>query len=142
MTATVIQGTKRGTGAKVSQIIYENNTGGNVRLIIYFMNFHSRSMGSTKTYMGPDAPNDDNLGHTSGSYPNTVEFDPGADFWFGKSMAVYMQSDVNNYNAGGNTGYHPTEMILANGYKLYVYSNEQYLTDDRVCQYSMVAIPE
>ena len=92
--------------------------------------------------MGPDAPNDDNLGHAQGNYPNTVEFDPGADYWFGKSLAVYMQSDVNNYNAGGNTGYHPTEMILANGYKLYVYSNAQYLTDDRVCQYSMVAIPE
>ncbi len=142
MTSTVIQGTKRGTGAKVSQIIYENNTGGNVRLIIYFMKFHSKSNGSSKTFMGPDAPNDDDLGHHTGSYPNTVEFDPGQDFWMGKSMAVYQQTDNNNYNAGGHSGYHPTEMILANGYKFYVYSNAAYLTDDRVCQYSMVAIPE
>ena len=142
MTATVIQGVQRGTGTKLSHVIYDNTTGGNVRLIIYFIKFESKSMGASKLFMGPTAPNDDNAGHSQGNHPNTIEFDTGQTMYAGHNMAIYLHSDYTIHNAAGSSGHMATEMMLANGYKLFVYSNEHYLTDDVVCQYNMVAIPE
>tara|TARA_B100000131_G_C17958773_1_gene549523 strand:+ start:458 stop:880 length:423 start_codon:yes stop_codon:yes gene_type:complete len=140
MTATVINATTFGTGAKVSQAIYDNNTGGNVRLIIYFIKFHSQSGGFTKCFVGPTAPNDDSLPYQT--YPNTIEFDPGNSMVAGHNMGIYEASQNTLHNAGSSSGYMPVELVLADGYKFWVFSNSPYTSSDVVCQYNLLAIPE
>ena len=140
MTATVINANKMGTGAKVSQIIYDNNTGGNVRLIIYYIKFYSQSGGFTKCFVGPTAPNDDSLAYQT--YTNTIEFDPGNSMVAGHNMGLYEANDYALHNALGSSGYMPVELVLADGYKFWVYSNAPYASNDVVCAYNMLAIPE
>tara|TARA_B100000427_G_scaffold97213_1_gene80020 strand:- start:397 stop:822 length:426 start_codon:yes stop_codon:yes gene_type:complete len=140
MTSTVIQEVKRGTGSNISQVIYDNTTGGNVRLIIYFMKFDSKAGGHSTIFMGPDAPNDDNLMHGTGSYPNTLEFGINDNLWLGRHMTY--AGFANSHNSGGSSGYMPSELMLADGYKLYLYTNSAYQNDDVACMYNILVIPE
>ena len=112
---------------------YTNNTGGNVRVIIYWLHIYWNSSEYVKLVWG-------DLNGTSEDYvEHIIDEGQNGQIRFGKGVAAYVEGDraINNAYAQDSFAA-PTEIFLANGHVFRITAEE----DEDVKGYNVVIIPE
>tara|TARA_B100001094_G_scaffold239160_1_gene234671 strand:- start:1716 stop:2156 length:441 start_codon:yes stop_codon:yes gene_type:complete len=146
MTAVVLNQVLLGDSSSPTvKVIYNNTTGGNVRLIFNFFHVESSSSGYVRIFSGPEPPymsTGNDIGHPQGNYLTTVKYDFSAGSMIGKNLATYQANDRSPRNAAGNPVTFPTELVLANSHKFCIWHNGGFNSDDVLCSYNILAIPE
>tara|TARA_B100000427_G_scaffold165591_1_gene137567 strand:- start:796 stop:1254 length:459 start_codon:yes stop_codon:yes gene_type:complete len=152
MASTVVNGAIRGTGSHVIQTLYNNTTGGNVRIVWNWMVVGTAGNGRTdqhqKILYGPtptiaNAQMDDcNLQHAQGNNLNVVDFTIRKGMQCGRDLAQASQSDHVFYNMTGTSGYFPLQMMIANTHKVMLWTKDTVESGDVAMTYNFVAIPE
>ena len=138
MAATVYTGRKQ-------NFTYTNNTGGNVRLIIYWLYVY-QTAGADRLTMRWGT-------QTSGGFPANASYTNWAEsydwggsktFYMGKNMISSNSSDKNGLNASPGEGYsYPGEIYLANGHVFEIKSTGSTSDiEERIMGYNIVVIPE
>ena len=118
---------------------YTNSTGGNVRLIIYWL-FVDQSAGADRLQMRWGAS-----GFSGNTYAETAECGGSIDFHMGKNCIVSNNNDKVSSNAQGTGASFsfPGEIYLANGHVFELIStNSGSAAPDRIMGYNIVVIPE
>ena len=114
---------------------YTNSTGGNVRVIIYWLHIQYTSSEWVKLIFG-----DTTGGTSSNDYVEyTLDVGSSGTLRFGKNVAAYAEGDraLNNmYSTDPFAA--PTEIFLANGHVFRIDAQE----DADVLAYNFVVIPE
>lgn len=152
MTATVHRGILLGNGTNHLQNFYTNSTGGNVRIVWYYMNLGNTSPYECRLFVGsttPTAPTDPNqsLDYTWPGDASTMRFDNfgTGNFYTGKHIGIAGSSAYGAGGAGGpSSGHFPTELILPNGDKMWLYVPNQIGTAyyEFAMRYNFIEIPE
>ena len=150
MAATVYNGVLLGTGNHVVRTLYENTTGGNVRILWNWLKGGgSGADQDRKIFYGPSPTfspssylNSGNLNHTGGDNLSVIDFEVRKDLATGKELARATQSDINFYKMTGTSGYFPLEIMLANTHKISLWTESGINTNDVAIAYNFVVIPE
>ena len=146
MTAVVLNQVLLGDSSSPTvKVIYNNTTGGNVRLIINFLHVESSSSGYVRIYTGPEptVTPSGTVGHGQGNFLTTVKYDFSTGAMVGRNLGTYNSgSDRPSRNAYGNSVGFPTELMLANTHKFCIWHNGGFNSDDKLCSYNILVIPE
>jgi len=152
MTAAVYRGILLGTGANHLQQFYYNQTGGNVRIVWYFIQLGNTSPYECRMYVGTTTPpntsaldgNNTSTDYTWGGDSNTIRFDGFGTGNFHSGKHIGIGGDGGNGAGGPTSGYFPTEMIIPNGDKMWLYVPKQIGQQEYefAMRYNFVAIPE
>tara|TARA_B100000427_G_C15256703_1_gene484681 strand:+ start:211 stop:651 length:441 start_codon:yes stop_codon:yes gene_type:complete len=146
MTAVVLNQVLLGDSSSPTvKVIYNNTTGGNVRLIFNFFHVESSSSGYVRIFSGPEPPymSTGTIGHEQGNYLTTVQYDFTTGAMVGRNLGTYNSgSDRHPRNAYGNSVAFPTELMLANTHKFCIWHNGGFNSDDILCSYNILVIPE
>ncbi len=151
MTATVYRGILLGTGANHLNNFYTNSTGGNVRIIWYYINLGNTSPYECRMFVGTTTPpntsaldgNNTSTDYTWGGDATTMRFDNfgTGNFHSGKHIGI---TGDNSPGGAGGSGHFPTEFMIPNGDKMWLYIpkqiGQQYY--EFAMRYNFVAIPE
>ena len=150
MTATVYRGTLLGNGTNFLSQFYSNTTGGNVRIVWYYMFMGNTSPYECRLYVGTTTPTTSSAlatPNTSTDYTwpgdaTTIRFGNFSTNSFHTGKHIGITGD--NPGGAGGAGHFPTEMILANGDKMWLYIPRQIGTSEHefAMRYNFVAIPE
>ena len=150
MASIVVNGAIRGTSSHVIQTLYENTTGGNVRILWNWLKGGgSGADQDRKIFYGPSPTfspssylNSGDLNHTGGNNLSVIDFEVGKDLRTGKELARATQSSNNFYKMVGSSGYFPLEIMLANTHKISLWTESGINTNDVAIAYNFVVIPE
>tara|TARA_B100000700_G_C14985272_1_gene828506 strand:- start:1189 stop:1632 length:444 start_codon:yes stop_codon:yes gene_type:complete len=145
MTATVHTGAINGTGGNNVSVLYNNTTGGNVRIIWYYMYIGSQGSGQQKMFIGGDAPADGDLYslQQNGQNMDTVKLETPQQMYLGKNMGIITNSQNSFQNAStAQYARFPIEVMLADGDKMSYWTNASWASDSTAILYNFVAIPE
>lgn len=148
MTTAVYRGTLLGNSTNHINNFYTNSTGGNVRIVWYFMQFGNSSPYEHRLYAGtttPPAPSPNvNTDYTWEGDATTIRFDGFGTGNFHTGKHIGIGGDGGNGAGGPTSGYFPTEMILPNNDKMWLYIPQQIGTQyyEFAMRYNFVAIPE
>tara|TARA_B100000131_G_scaffold126112_1_gene123280 strand:+ start:410 stop:814 length:405 start_codon:yes stop_codon:yes gene_type:complete len=118
---------------------YTNSTGGNVRLIIYWL-YVDQSAGSDRLTMRWGAS-----GFSGNTYAQTGEWGGSTTFHMGKNCIFNNNSaDLSSNSLRDNNSFaYPSEIYLANGHVFELIStNSGSAAPDRIMGYNIVVIPE
>lgn len=139
MAATVYNGVLQGTGAQHTQVLYNNDTGKNVRIVWMYFGSGNTHPGELSVFIGPST----NPNHGAGQDLDTIIISSQAGFYAGKSLAFNKTGTSNAQNAYGSyAGFFPTELMLANGSKISVRIPVQIGSNVNGLTYNFVAITE
>ena len=139
MTATVYTGRRQ-------NFTYTNNTGGNVRVIIYWLYVYQTN-GSDRLQMRWGTQTSGEF-PTNTSYTNWAETDDwggSTTFHMGKNCIFNNASDhmSSNSKRDGNSFAYPSEIYLANGHVFEIKSTGSTSDiEERIMGYNIVVIPE
>ena len=141
MTTSIYTGAINGTGNHNVTVLYNNDTGGNVRVIWYYL--HTGTAGGAsdqKMFIGGPAPADGNVfaQHESGTYMDTVELDLTQQVYLGMNMGI---TNGTGTTSGADCRF-PIEIMLANGHKLSFWTNPNWGTQETALEYNFIVIPE
>ena len=152
MASIVVNGAIRGTSSHVIQTLYENTTGGNVRVLWNWLAVGSQGNGRTdahqKILYGPTPTlashqqDSCDLNHDGGSNLTTIDLPMIKGMQCGRDLARATQSDNNFYKMTGSNGYFPMEIMIANTHKVMVWTKSTVASDDVAITYNFVVIPE
>ena len=149
MAAIVYNGAIRGTGNHVVQTLYENTTGGNVRVLWNWLTSGATdSDDDRKIFYGPTPTfsgsyiNSGDLTHTSGNNLDVIGVEVGNNFTVGKDLAFHVQSQNTYHKMVDHVGAFPLEIMLANTHKVMLWTKDSIATDDVAIVYNFVVIPE
>lgn len=146
MTTSIHTGAINGTGNNNVTVLYNNDTGGNVRVIWYY--FHTGTAGggsNQKMFIGGAPPADGNVyaQHESGNYMDTVELEVTQSVHLGMNMGITTGGTNQFQNATGQQYCRfPIEIMLANGHKLSFWTNPTWGTQETALEYNFIVIPE
>tara|TARA_B100001113_G_scaffold270156_1_gene224887 strand:- start:690 stop:1118 length:429 start_codon:yes stop_codon:yes gene_type:complete len=142
MASTVYNAAVLGTGTNNIRTLYNNTTGGNVRILWNYLETTTEAGDShRKIYYGP-TPSGTSLGHTSGNDLNTIEIVLRGGLIVGKDLAFHVQSQNTYWKMLNETGWFPLEMMLANTHKISLWTDNLIGTDEVALYYNFVVIPE
>ena len=142
MASTVYNGVMMGNSSNNIRTLYNNNTGGNVRILWnYLETTANEGNAARRIYYGP-TPSSHNLGHTSGNDLNTVQIVLRGGIIVGKDLALHVQSQNTYWKMLNENGWFPLEMMLANTHKISLWTDPTIDTDEVAGYYNFVAIPE
>ena len=152
MASIVVNGAIRGTGSHSVQTLYENTTGGNVRVLWNWLVIGSNGNGRTDAHQKilygptPSIPShwldDCNLNHDGGSNLDVIDLTVVKGMQCGRDLARATQSDNNFYKMAGSNGRFPMEIMIANTHKVMVWTNASVTSSDVAITYNFVVIPE
>ena len=148
MTTAVYRGTILGNSTNHINNFYTNSTGGNVRIVWYYMHFGNSSPYEHRLYVGtttPPAPSPNvSTDYTWEGDATTIRFDGFGTGNFHTGKHIGIGGDGGNGAGGPTSGYFPTEMILPNSDKMWLYIPQQIGTQyyEFAMRYNFVAIPE
>ena len=150
MTATVYNGVLLGTGNHVVRTLYENTTGGNVRILWNWLksggngNDQDRKIfyGPSPTFSPSSYLNSGDLNHTGGNNLSVIGVEVGKDFTVGKDLASRTTSQNTYHKMVDHVGAFPLEIMLANTHKISLWTESGINTNDVAIAYNFVVIPE
>jgi len=142
MTATVYRGTLLGNSTDHVQQFYSNTTGGNVRIVWYYLQMGGTYPSGCNMWAGVTTPS----ASTSPGDANTIKLDSlgNGNFMTGKCLGRYAANQYTSDGAGGAAGHFPNEFVLANGDKMWLFIPAQVgdAQHEFAMKYNFVAIPE
>jgi len=139
MAATVYNGVLQGSGGQHIQTLYTNSTGKNVRIVWNYFGSGNTHPSDLSIYIGPSS----NPNHGSGQDLDTIALSLPANFYAGKSLALWRNDDYTSNNAYGSySGFFPMELVIANTHKISVNIPPQISSNTNALTYNFVAITE
>ena len=150
MAATVYNGVLLGTGNHVVRTLYENTTGGNVRILWNWLKGGGTASdqdrkifyGPTPTFSPSSYLNSGNLNHTGGDNLSVIDFEVGNDMKVGKDLAYSVNHDSAYNKMVDHRGSFPLEIMLANTHKISLWTESGINTNEVAIAYNFVVIPE
>lgn len=145
MTSTIVTGVLNGTGGNNTTVLYNNDTGGNVRIIWYYMYVGYKNGASQSMFIGGDPPADGDLysNQQSGTFMNVVRLETPQQLYAGTNLAVITGNDhIHNNASTANNARFPLEVMLANGHKLSFWTDSVWVGNETALHYNFIAIPE
>ena len=142
MTAGVYRGQIQGNNTNHVVEFYHNTTGGNVRIVWYYVHFGDTYPAGCNMWVGTTAPTTD----SSPGDATTLKLDSlgNSNFHTGKYLGRYAANSYTSDGAGGASGAFPCELVLAAGDKMWIYipSQANDSSHNYAIKYNFLEIPE